>query len=241
MILTANTSIIVGVLAVTALLAILIWWLLGRKKGTLMNPMKRWQEQKHLLQRLEQAQGAQMDMLQRLEQAQRAQMDILRRLEQAQSLGYRRKLETPPLSTTSKTATTGAPQPAQRLTVAGLVRALKYKDRIALSQYRSTPVKVTSASRTRQQQALEASKVDVELEPTDAGASFLIFQVNGEELLVPNYQTLELFQRYQRGHRGLFVLERQLGQAAPEVLEPARVEKRGQFWRVVGQGRVLIS
>jgi len=60
--------------------------------------------------------------------------------------------------------------------VTGLVRALKYKYRSALFQYRSTPVKITSASRTRQQQALEASKIDIELEPTDAGTSFFIFQ-----------------------------------------------------------------
>ena len=110
-------------------------------------------------------------------------------------------------------------------------------DRAALAQWSVVRVKVTAASQDR---TYRGDMAGVELEPAQAGASFLVFQVNGENLLVPNQETLEVFQRYQRGHTGLFVLKRQPSRSTPQVSKPARVQRQGRLWRVVEQGEVLI-
>ena len=112
-------------------------------------------------------------------------------------------------------------------------------DRAAMARWPVTKVKITAASRDLIYQGLD-SNTGVELEPTQSGASFLIFQVNGENLLVPNQKTIRLFQLSQRGHAGLFTLERQPSQPAPQVNKPARVQLQGKFWQVVEQGRIFI-
>lgn len=110
-------------------------------------------------------------------------------------------------------------------------------DRAALAQWSAVRVKITAASQNR---IYRGDVAGIELEPTRAGASFLVFQINGENLLVPNQETLGVFQRYQTGHTGLFVLRRQPARPTPQVSEPARVQPQGKLWRVVEQGEVLI-
>ena len=131
------------------------------------------------------------------------------------------------------------PQPTPMLSPADhLVQVLQQGgDRAALAQWPAVKVKITAASQNRIYQGFATG---VELEPARAGASFLIFQVNGEHLLVPNQETMELFQRRQRGHTGLFVLERQPSLPRPQVSKPARVQPQGKLWRVVEQGEILI-
>ena len=107
-----------------------------------------------------------------------------------------------------------------------------------MAQWPSVKVKITADSQSR---IYCGDTTGIELESTRSGASFVIFQVDGEHLLAPNRETLDIFQRYQRGQAGLFVLERQPSQADPQVSRPARVQRQGgQRWRVVEQGEVLI-
>ena len=110
-------------------------------------------------------------------------------------------------------------------------------DQAALTQWSAVRVKITAASQNR---IYCGDIAGLELEPAQAGASFLVFQVNGENLLVPNQETLGVFQRYQTGHTGLFVLKRQPSRPAPQLSKPARVQPQGKLWRVVELGEVLI-
>jgi len=132
------------------------------------------------------------------------------------------------------------PQPTPRLSPADhLVQVLEQGgDRAALAQWSAVRVKLTASSQNRIHRGDIAG---LELEPAQAGASFLVFQVNGENLLVPNQETLGMFQRYQTGHTGLFALKRQLSRAGPQVSEPARVQPQGRLWRVAEQGEVLVQ
>ncbi|SAY40070.1 hypothetical protein FLM9_1025 [Candidatus Synechococcus spongiarum] len=131
------------------------------------------------------------------------------------------------------------PQPTPRLSPANsLVQVLEQGgDRAALARWSAVKVKITAASQNR---IYRGDIAGLELEPAQAGASFLVFQVNGENLLVPNHETLGVFQRCQTGHTGLFALKRQPAQPTPQVSKPARVQPQGKFWRVVEQGEVLI-
>lgn len=119
-----------------------------------------------------------------------------------------------------------------------LVQVLEQSgERGALAQWPVVRVKITAASQNRTHRGDIAG---LELEPTRAGASFLVFQVNGENLLVPNQETLGVFQRYRTGHAGLFALKRQPSQPTPQISKPARVQPQGNLWQVVEQGEVLI-
>lgn len=130
------------------------------------------------------------------------------------------------------------PQQIPRLSPADhLVQVLEQGgDRAALAQWSAVKVKITAASQSR---IHRGDMAGITLEPAQAGASFLVFQVNGENLLVPNRETLGIFQR-QTGHTGLFVLKRRPSQPTPQVSKPARVQLQGEHWRVVEQGEVLI-
>lgn len=170
-----------------------------------------------------------------LQSVQQNQQTLLRKMEDLeQSIGRFQ-----PVPTTPPPRITDNSQPAPRLSPADhLVQLLEQGgDRAALAQWSAVRVKITAASQNRIHRGDIAG---LELEPAQAGASFLVFQVNGENLLVPNQETLGVFQRYQTGHTGLFALKRQPSRPAPQVSEPARVQPQGKLWRVVKQGEVLI-
>lgn len=143
------------------------------------------------------------------------------------------------VSTTPPPRVMDNPQQTPRLSPSDhLVQVLEQGgDRAALAQWSAVKVRITEASQSRIHRGDIAG---ISLERAQAGASFLVFQVNGENLLVPNQETLGAFQRYRRGHAGLFVLDRQPSRPTPQVSKPARVQLQGNHWRVVEQGEVLI-
>ena len=189
----------------------------------------------HLIKRFQSQMKNQQDLLQFMKQKQQTLLQKTEDMEQSIE-----RIKRP--QTVASAPFPGAmdnPQSTPRLSPADhLVQVLEQGgDRAALAQWSAVGVKITAASQNRIHRGDTAG---VALEPTQAGASFLVFQVNGENLLVPNRETLGIFQRYQRGHTGLFVLKPQSSQPTPQVSKPARVQPQGKHWRVLEQGEVLI-
>lgn len=177
-----------------------------------------------------------------VQSVQQNQQTLLRKTEDMeQSIKRMGRLQTVATAPPPRPRVVNEPQSTPRLRLSPadhLVQVLEQGgDRAALAQWPVVRVKITAAS---QNHIHRGDIAGIELEPAQGGASFLVFQVNGENLLVPNQETLGVFQRYQRGHTGLFVVKRQPSQPTPQVSKPARVQSQGKLWRVVEQGEVLI-
>jgi len=175
------------------------WYLRSLIKSNPENPT----QQTNLLNRIQNQMEKQQNLLQFVTQNQQT---LLRKTEEMeQRLKNIGRLQT--VSTAPPPRVMDNPQPTPRLSPADhLVQVLEQGgDRAALAQWSAVKVKITAASQSR---TYRGDVDGVELEPAQAGASFLVFQIRGENLLVPNQETLGVFQRYQRGHTGLFVLNR---------------------------------
>lgn len=165
------------------------------------------------------------------------QQTLLRKMEDMEQsikrMGRLQTVSTAPPSRVMDNQPTPGLRPADHL-----VQILEQSgERAALAQWSAVRVKITAASQNR---IHRGDMAGIELEPAQAGASFLVFQINGENLLVPNQETLGVFQRYHTGYTGLFALKRQPSQPAPQLSKPARVQPQGRLWRLVEQGEVLI-
>ena len=239
-IITANLLTLV-LLAFVILSNVLLLLILLRKPGKrylrslIQSKSEKPAQETNLLNTIQNQMEKQQDLLQFVT---RNQQILLRKMEEMeQSLKNTGRLQT--VSTAPPPRVMDNPQPTPRLSPADhLVQVLEQGgDRAALAQWSAVKVKITAASQSR---TYRGDVAGVELEPAQAGASFLVFQIRGENLLVPNQETLGVFQRYQRGHTGLFVLSRQSSQPTPQVSKPARVQMQGKLWRVVEQGEVLV-
>lgn len=239
-IITANPLTMV-ILAFVILSNTLLLLILLRKPGkrsprNLMKPKSGNSIQEtSLLKTIQNQMERQQNLLQSVKQNQQTLLWKMENMEQS----IKTMAQLPTASATPLPKFTENPQPTPGLSPADhLVQALEQGgDRATLAQWSAVRVKITAASQHRIHRGDVAG---LELEPTQAGASFLVFQINGENLLVPNQETLGVFQRYQTGHTGLFVLKRQSSQPTPQVSKPARVQPQGKLWRVVEQGEVLI-
>lgn len=188
-----------------------------------------------LLETIQNKMEKQQNLLQFMEQNQQALLRKTEGMEQSiKRMGHFQAVSTAP-----SPRVVDSPQQTPRLSPADhLVQVLEQGgDRAALAQWSAVKVKITEASQSRIHRGDIAG---ISLERAQAGASFLVFQVNGENLLVPNQETLGAFQRYHTGHTGLFVLKGQPSRPTPQVSKPARVQLQGKHWHVVEQGEVLI-
>ena len=235
-------AILAFVILSNILLLLIILWLWKHRKQYLRNPIKSKSghptQETSLLETIRNQMERQQNLLQFVKQNQQT---LLRRTEDMeQSIKSIERFQTVSTAPAPPPRAMDNPQPTTRLSPAKhLVHVLKQGgDRAALAKWSAVKVRITATSKNRIHRGDIAG---LELEPAQAGASFLVFQVNGENLLVPNRETLGVFQRYQTGHTGLFALKRQLSRPTPQVSEPARVRPQGKLWQVVEQGEVLIG
>ncbi len=238
-IITANPLTMV-ILAFVVLSNIFLLLILLRKSGKqypknpIQSKLEKSTQEINLLKMIYSQVEKQQNLLQFMERNQQALLRKMQDMEQ--SIKRMGRLQVVPAAPPPRVRDN--PQPIPRLGPADhLVQVLEQGgDRAALAQWSAVKVKITAASQNR---IYRGDIAGIELEPAQAEASFLVFQVNGENLLVPNQETLGVFQRYQTGHTGLFELKRQ-SRPAPQVSEPARVQPQGRIWRVVEKGKVLI-
>ena len=230
-------AILASVILSNVLLLLILLWKPGKRylKNLIKSKSGSPMQETNLLETIQNKMEKQQNLLQFMEQNQQALLRKTEGIEQSiKRMGHFQAVSTAP-----SPRVVDSPQQTPRLSPADhLVQVLEQGgDRAALAQWSAVKVKITEASQNRIHRGDIAG---ISLERAQAGASFLVFQVNGENLLVPNQETLGAFQRYHTGHTGLFVLKGQPSRPTPQVSKPARVQLQGNHWHVVEQGEVLI-
>lgn len=142
----------------------------------------------------------------------------------------------PPSSPLTTAMVSDVPEnPPPSLTAASLIRAVNSGDRQVLREALTAELNITSSSENSIVMGMTEA---TELEEVSAGGSYLLFSLEGRNLLFPTDRTLRGFSTTQPS-KGLYSFV-QHSVAKAEIIEPAVLEKSGAVWRVIQKGRVAI-